>query len=189
MTPHQYDKATRTLRWWYEALADFIIANPNANQNDMSAHFGRRPATISTVIGTDAFKAYFRQRRNAHAEKLDAEVRHKLFKVTNKSLDHMLEVLDKKRDNIPIEILRRVNDSALKNLGYGISSPPGGTTVNVNTTPQHVHVAVSLDDLEAARAALRAAQGPLIDATPDEKASEASGATPVRTYKSLEDLA
>jgi hypothetical protein len=151
---HDFRKATRKMRWWYESLADYMIANPNETQNDIAAAFGRNPATISTVINTDAFKAYFRQRRQHHAEKLDTAVRDKLFKVSSKSLDYMLEVLDKKRDTVPLETLTRISDSALKNLGYGVPSA-APVQVNVNQSPQHVHVAVSVEDLERAREALR----------------------------------
>jgi hypothetical protein len=162
---HEFRKSTRKMRWWYESLADFMVAHPSATQNDIAAHFGRAPATISTIINTDAFKAYYRQRRNVHAEKLDETVRDKLFKVSDKSLDYMLEVLDKKRDTIPLEMLQRITDSSLKNLGYGATPPGAGVTVNVGQ-PSTVHVAVSLDDLEVARAALRRNQEKLIDVTP-----------------------
>ena len=169
---HEFRKTTRKMRWWYESLADFMIANPSATQNEMAAHFGRNPATISTVIATDAFKAYFRQRRSHHAEKLDTVVRDKLFNVASKSLDHMLETLDKKRDTIPLEMLARVSESSLKNLGYGVSPPGGAVTVNVGQAPQSVHVAVSLTDLEQAREALRRSQAPqLVDVTPSDTAS------------------
>jgi len=171
---HDFRKATRKMRWWYESLADFMVANPSATQNDMAAHFGRQPATISTVINTDAFKAYLRQRRAVHVEKLDQSVRDKLFNVTNKSLDHILETLDKKRDSIPLEQLRSLADSSLKNLGYGVTPPGGGVNVNVNTTPQTLHVAVSLEDLETARQALkRNQQSMTIDHQPDEAVRQA----------------
>lgn len=151
---HEAMKASRPMRWWYESLADYMISNPSATQAEIAAHLGRAESTISLVINTDSFKAYFRQRRNVHAEQLDATVRQKLFKVADSSLDHLLTVLDKKRDNIPIEMLQRTADSALKNLGYGVAAP-ATTNVNVNTNPQTVNVAVSLEDLEAAREALR----------------------------------
>lgn len=176
---HEFRKATRKMRWWYEALADFMIANPQATQNEMAAHFQRNPATISTVIATDAFKAYFRQRRAHHAEKLDTAVRDKLFNVSNKSLDLMLEVLDKKRDSIPLEMLARVSDSSLKNLGYGTTPPGNAVTVNVGQSPPSIHVAVSLSDLELAREALRRSQAPkLIDVTPPEEGRPLAEARP-----------
>ena len=128
---HEFRKSTRKMRWWYELLADYMITNPGASQGELAAHFGRAESTISTVINTDAFKAYYRQRRTHHSEKLDATVRNKLFAATNKSLDHILDVLDKKRDTIPLEMLQRVADSSLKSLGYGVT-PPSGVTVNVD---------------------------------------------------------
>jgi hypothetical protein len=152
---HDFRKATRKMRWWYESLADHMVANPSISNAELARHFGRAESTISTVINTDAFKAYYRQRRQHHVDKLDSAVRDKLFQVSNKSLDYMLEVLDKKRDTVPLEMLTRITDSSLKNLGYGVTPPGGAVNVNVNSSPQHVHVAVSLDDLESARAALR----------------------------------
>jgi len=80
----------------------------------------------------------------------------------------MLEVLDKKRDSIPLEMLARVSDSSLKNLGYGSTPPGNAVTVNVGQSPPSIHVAVSLSDLEMAREALRRSQAPkLVDVTPE----------------------
>ena len=52
---HEFRKSTRKMRWWYESLADYMIANPSATQTDIAAYFQRNPATISTVVNTDAF--------------------------------------------------------------------------------------------------------------------------------------
>lgn len=166
------------MRWWYESLADYMIANPTSTQNEIAAYFGRNPATISLVINTDAFKAYFRQRRAQHEAGLDSEVRGKLFKVANKSLDFMLDSLEKKRDSIPLEILHRTTDTALKSLGYGAPAPQG-TTVNVAAPT--VNVAVSVEDLEAARTALRRQQQQVIDVTPEAgSATDSSPSSPSR---------
>ena len=178
---HEFRKATRKMRWWYESLADFMIANPSATQNEIATHFQRQPCTISTIVNTDAFKAYFRQRRAVHAEKIDTTVRDKLFQVTTKSLDHILTTLDKKRDNIPLEILQRTAESSLKSLGYGAAQPAVGTTVNVNTAPPSVHVAVSLDDLEQARMALRRNQMQTIDHAPTSASTSLESASSDRT--------
>lgn len=171
---HDFRKATRKMRWWYESLADYMIANPTASQNDIASYFQRNPATISTVINTDAFKAYFRQRRAQHAETLDTAVRAKLFKLADSSLDHMLAALEKKRDSVPLETLQRTSDMALKNLGYGAGAP-SGVTVNVDQKgPQTVNVAVSLDDLTRAREALRRNQLRVIDNDAAEVRGEAA---------------
>lgn len=170
---HDHVKATRKMKWWYEHLADFMIAHPSARQNDLAAHFKRAPGTISTIINTDAFKAYLRQRRAQYEASLDQEVRGKLLNVANRGLDFLLDGLEKKRDSIPINVLQDVVDKSLKNLGYGESRAPA-VNVNVNQPPSTVSVAVGLEDLEAARRAIRASQEvppppppPIIDVTPE----------------------
>lgn len=163
---HEHRKTTRKMRWWHESLADYMLANPNATQNEIATAFGRQPCTISTIVNTDSFKAYFRQRRDQHAEVLDASVRHKLMNVADKSLDMMLDHLQKKRDTIPLEGLQRNIESTLKSLGYGGNSAPSvAVTVN-NSAPTMIPVAVSVADLEAAREALRRNQMQSLDVTP-----------------------
>lgn len=161
--PKSYDeiKATRKMRWWYEHMADFMIAHPTARQNDIAAHFNRSPGTISTIINSDSFKAYLAHRRREYEGKLDQEVRGKLLNVANRGLDFLLDGLEKKRDSIPINVLQDVVDKSLKNLGYGAADKPSAS-VNVNIAnqqnPASVPVSVGLADLEAARQALRASQ-------------------------------
>lgn len=163
---HEHRKATRKMRWWYEALADFMISHPRATQNEIGAYFGRQACTISTIVNTDAFKAYFRQRRDEHAQVLDASVRNKLMNVADKSLDMMIEHLDKKRDTIPLEGLQRNLETTLKSLGYGAAtSSPVAVTIN-NSAPPMIPVTVSLQDLEAAREALRRNQMRTINPEP-----------------------
>jgi len=150
---------TRKMRWWYEALADYMLANPTALQNDIAAHFGRSAATISLVINTDAFKAYFRQRRNEFQTSLGETVKTKLMNVADKSLDAILDKLEKKRDTIPLESLQKNTEMTLKALGYGNSNGPSVVVNTGSTTHNSVVVPnVSLADLEVARQALRNAQ-------------------------------
>lgn len=164
---HLHRKTTRKMRWWYESLADYMVANPHATQNEIAAHFGRAPTTISTIINADSFIAYFRQRRDKQAEFIDAGVRSKMLNIADKSMDLILNNLDKKRDTIPLELLQRVNENALKNLGYGAAAPGPSTVVNVGQGGgqlQLVPVPVSIQDLEAARAALRRSQTQVLEA-------------------------
>lgn len=163
--PKSYDeiKSTRKMRWWYEHLADVMIAHPEWRQNDLAAHFNRSPGTISTIINSDAFKAYLSRRRREYEQSLDQEVRGKLLNVANKGLDFLLDNLEKKRDAVTIPVLQDVIDKSLKNLGYGqTNSPQPAVNVNIanQQNPSVVPVAVGLADLEQARAALRASQTP-----------------------------
>ncbi len=171
--------ATRKMRWWYEALADFMLANPTALQNDIAAHFGRTASTISIVINTDAFKAYFRQRRAAFQSDLSEGVKQKLMNVADVSLDMMLEKLEKKKDSIPLDMLLKTNESVLKALGYGQTGGGSAVQVNVNTNAATVAPAVTLADLEAARVAFRNSQAaalpPPTSAPAGEEASVVEG--------------
>lgn len=187
---HEHRKTTRKMRWWYESLADFMISNPRATQGEIALHFGRAESTISTIIHTDAFKAYYRQRRDAHSERLDAGVRQKLLKVADAGLELILDKLDKKRDTIPIESLQQTVDSTLKNLGYGVDRPGPGVVLNVNNSqPQFVAVPVGVQDLEIAREALRRNQMRTLEppATAIEDQSDEGGAPPQRDNSSGEE--
>lgn len=163
---HEHRKTTRRMRWWYESLADFMLAHPTATQNDIAKHFGRAVSTISTVVNTDAFKAYLRVRRAEYHATLNEAVKSRLLNVAEKSLDAILDKLEKKRDTIPLDQLNRTTEQTLRALGYG---QPSGPSVVVNTgapQPTTIAVSVSLDDLTAAREALRASQQQAIEPPP-----------------------
>jgi hypothetical protein len=152
-------KATRKMRWWYEHLADYLIAHPDHTQNDAAAHFGRSPSTISVIINSDAFQAYLRQRRTAYVEALDSSVRTKMLKVADRGFDLILDKFDKKRDSIPLESLTKTIEVVTKAAGMH-SDSRGGVQVNVNAPGQQtlIPVSVSLADLQEAQQALRNAQ-------------------------------
>lgn len=161
-------KATRKMRWWYESLADLMIANPKMTQAELASHFGRTTVTISIITNTDAFKAYMRQRRNELQISLDQDVRSKLLRLTGDTLDVMIDKIDKKKDTLPIAELNRTAEMALKALGY-TSDKPSVVVNNAPTQQTTVVVPVSLDDLQAAQAALRASQRQptYVDVTPE----------------------
>jgi hypothetical protein len=159
-------KSTRKMRWWYESLVDFILLHPTATHQQIADHFGKSRGAIDVILATDAFKAYARQRREQYTEHHNNAVHSKILGVANKSMELMLESLERKRDTIPLDLLARINEGALKSLGYGAPAP-AQTVVNVNPSHQTVvPVAVSIEDLEAARAALRRSQGQLVEHAP-----------------------
>lgn len=153
-------KATKKMRWWYEQLADFMLAHPQALQNEIAAHFGRSAGTLSTIINSDAYQAYYRQRRGAYVGALDDRVREKMLTVADKGFDLILDRFDKKRDSIPIDTLNKTVEMALKASGHGAAVGGPGTIVNVNAphSSTMVSVPVSLADLQEAQQALRNSQ-------------------------------
>lgn len=166
-------KATKKMRWWYEHLADFMIAHPEALQNDIAAHFGRAPSTISTIINSDAFQAYLRQRRGKYVEALDSTVRRKMLEVTDRGFDLILDRFDKKRDSIPLETITKTLEVVTRASGFGQQAGGPGVTVNVAPATQTmVPVPVSLADLQEAQLALRNAQNGVRPAPIDAEFTE-----------------
>lgn len=153
-------RTTRKMRWWYESLVDFILVHPTATHQEMADHFKKSLGTIEIVVHTDAFKSYYAQRRAEYNEHHNHAIQSKITNVAEKSMELMLDSLEKKKDTIPLELLTRINESALRSLGYGEKAGPQVVVNNNNnSSPQLVPVAVSVQDLEEARAALRRSQG------------------------------
>lgn len=182
---HAEVKATKKMRWWYEQLADYMLAHPQALQNDIAAHFGRSAGTISTIINSDAYQAYYRQRRGAYVGALDDRVREKMLTVADKGFDLILDRFDKKRDSIPIDTLNKTVEMALKASGHGQQGGPS-TIVNVAPgTQTMVAVPVSLEDLQEAQQALRNSQNNIRPEPVDAEYTEVDGLDPA----DAEDLA
>lgn len=148
----------RTVAWWHEALADWLIQNPDKHAKDAAVVFDTSPSYIYMLKNSDTFKAYFAGRRKEvsagvedKAASMFGTLSDKLAALAEASLD----VLNARMEQValagdkgvmPNEQLLQTADMALKKLGYGVPAPGGGhgpmTQVNVN---------VSADLLAAAR--------------------------------------
>lgn len=161
-------KTGRKMRWWYEALADWMLANPGAKLKDMAAQFNRRPSTISIILATDAFKAYYEKRRAEFNSDLHQRIIAKQHGIVEASMDAMLMALEKKKDTVPLDLLNDIVKTGMENVGL---AQRGSAPVQVNVQT-NVPVTVSVADLEEARMAIRQveqqrlSQPEVIDATP-----------------------
>ena len=118
---------------WYDGIIDDILANPGTTVIATAQRLGRSPGTISAITSSDLFKARWEQRRAAFSMALDLHLSSKLATVAEKALDHTIEQLDKKRDSIPLPILKDIALGSLDRLGYGPkSASPATVQVNVN---------------------------------------------------------
>lgn len=125
--------------------------------SDCAAALGKHLNTISFIFRSDIFQEYYAQRRADHAERLDEAMRAKLSGVASKSLDVIMEKLEKQGDQIPMKFVTELATGALDRLGYAPASP--GVNVNIDTSDRRVvNVAVSAEALTEARDALRAAE-------------------------------
>lgn len=173
----------------WDAIIDYMIANPNASNDDLCKHVGRAPSTISMIINSDLFRAHYAMRRQQFNFRHDGAIMDKTVRIAHAGLDAVLEVLEKRRDKIPLANLQSVTESALSRLGYGAQRPPeGATIVNVNNTQQTVVVPVSKQDLLEAQMAYRQVQrmkevGQLIDGS-----AEGGGQSGVGRVHEIESL-
>ena len=145
-------------RWWYSAIADKMIANPHATLKEIAASLDKTPTTISYIINSDAYKAYLEVRKAEWRERHDFALLDKTARVAEASLDILLETLEKKRSNIPVESVMRVVESSLDRLGYAPKST-NGPAVSVHVQ-QNAVVAPPVDAtlLAEARQAMRAVE-------------------------------
>lgn len=150
----------QSLREWQVQLADYLIANPQPTLRELSAHFRRTPAWISSVIHTDAFKAYLGQRRRELNQAVDAEGGHlQTLKERLESTAHLAlnELSDRLGDTtlamtVPTKDVTRAAEVTLRALGFGPAQGNAPTQVNVEN---NVFV-LTREQLEAARAKRRA---------------------------------
>lgn len=143
-------------RWWYSAIADWMIRNPGGSMRECAAELNKAYATICFIASTDLFKDYLAQRKAEWQEGHDAALRSKLTRVAESSLDAILERVQKQGDKVPIDFLTEVATSSLDRLGFGPKKDPPSVNVQVNNLNQPVVLpSVSPLALEEARAAMR----------------------------------
>ena len=159
-------------RWWYSAIADWMIRNPGGTLQDCAKELGRAYGTIRMIHNTDMFQTYLDERKKEWRHAHDFSLVHKLTKVAESGLDQILETMAKKGDQIPMKMLNELTTGALDRLGYAPAAATPSVQVNVNQDQRkQVMVAAPPALLEEAREAMRIAQekqrgstaGPLLE--------------------------
>lgn len=136
------------MRYRHEAIADMMLANPMANQNEIAEKLGYTPSWLSTVINSDSFKAYYEERRAEWNSELADTAHRKALEVGIHALDKTMEGLDAGEID-PVSAF----DKALQRAGMAPSSRDSGSTQN-NTQVNNYYTATP-GELEEARARMR----------------------------------
>lgn len=145
-------------RWWYPGIADWIIRNPEGKLQDCAQELQKAYSTIAFIVRTDMFQEYLAQRRQQWQKDHDFTIVSKVTRVAEKSLDLLLDKMDKQADKIPMQLVTEVATSALDRLGYGPKAQGASVNVNVNNGQQVVMMPISAAALEEARDAIREAE-------------------------------
>lgn len=117
----------------YDAIIDEMFLDPATNMTAVAKKLGRSPNTVSLIVRSDFFRARWLQRRDKFNEDLSWRLQNKMALVAEKSLDATLDALNT-RTNIPLPVLREINESVLDRMGYNprSGSAPVGPAVQVN---------------------------------------------------------
>ncbi len=144
----------KRFRWWHEAIIDDMIAFPLDTLKDRGQRLGYSVAYLSSLVNSDMFQLFYQQRKAVHVELLHNSLVEKTGAVAGKTLDIMLETLEKKRDAIPFAVLADTATKTLGMLGYG-AKPAPAAVVEVNNNTMNVAPGVTPEQLADARGALR----------------------------------
>jgi hypothetical protein len=153
---------------WYDSIIDDILTNPGTTMKQTAARLGRSATTICSVVSSDLFKARWAQRREQFSAALDERLTRKLATVAEKGLDATIDILEKKRDSIPLPVLNETVKNSLDRLGYGPSPAPAQAVVVNNNV-------VSPEALARARENLRTIEQVVTKPLPDSAGSPAEG--------------
>ena len=146
-------------RWWYDAIADLLIARPDLSIQEIATRLGKHPNTIGAIMKADTFRSYLALRKQEYKAKLDDRILGKTAEIAALGLELIHESLSKRRDAVPLQMLVETTGDALDRLGFGAQKTPtvlidqrGGTNNNV-VLPQ-----ITQAELLEAQGALRRAE-------------------------------
>ena len=120
----------KSVGWWHERFADWLIANPHMKLKDAAREFNVSVPWLSVVKNSGAFKEIFSARSAEHTGQVIsgsvatlAGVREKTETMTELALDALNERLasecDAKQEVVPRKELLDIIDKGMARLGYG----------------------------------------------------------------------
>ena len=110
--------APATWQPWYISISDWMIRNPLGDYRDCAAALNRHPITIRYIVNSDMFQEFHSQRKAKWREAHDFTIMSKMTQVATKSLDLMLDKMEKQADKIPMNLITEIMTSSLDRLGY-----------------------------------------------------------------------
>lgn len=139
----------KTLKWWYEQLADWMILNPSEPLKSAAAIFKVTPNYLYLIKNSDAFREYWEARRKRQEDKVSEVhidrmigVREKITSLADMALDNLMESLEEHQRGARVgapqlshDALLETANMALQKLNYGVPAlPSGGGNAQVNVT-------------------------------------------------------
>ena len=101
---------------WYISISDWMIRNPSGDYKDCARDLGRNILTIRYIIHSDIFQEFHSQRKAKWREAHDFAIVSRMTQVATKSLDLMLDKMEKQADKIPMNLINEIATSSLDRL-------------------------------------------------------------------------
>lgn len=160
-------------KWWYSAISDWMLRNPDGTLASCAAELQRNRHTIYSITSSDTFKRYHQLRKAEYQARHDDILHNKLHELASTSIDQLTAIVKKRGDQVPMQVLAPIAMGALDRLGFNPQqkqAPAPATAVNLTVDNRTVQLpgSVTQQDLEEARMALRTVeqrklQSPLLD--------------------------
>lgn len=134
------------LKYSHEALADYMITNPQVKHGELAIIFERTPAWISTIINSKSFQMLLQQRRDTLVDPvIRATLEERINTLASLSTEVLLHKLSKHPEVVEAQLALQVFEKSSKALGYGLR-PEQNTQVNNNFVVAMPEKASSEDD-------------------------------------------
>lgn len=115
----------QSVRWWHEAIIEWMLQNPDKPQRELAIAFGRSEAWISTIIHSDAFQAVYRERRDAHFARASTSVVQKAEALAHVALDALTDKISANPQAQTPKELRETSEMCMKALGFTARADKG----------------------------------------------------------------
>jgi hypothetical protein len=158
------------VRLRHQAIADWLIANPDRTQNECAAEFRISPAWLSVIVNSDIFREYIQSRLNEVSTPVMFSLREKLLGVAHRAVEKLGAAVDNSQDP---DFLLAAADKTLHRLGYAPTRGPEPVAQTV-TNQQNIYV-VDRETLDGARRRYLAAVGVTTPSLPTPAELSASG--------------
>ena len=126
--------------------------------SDCARDLGRHATTVRYIVNSDVFREYHAQRRAQWRDAHDFAIVSRVTQVAERSLDIILDKMEKQADKIPMQLITEIATLSLDRLGYAPQPKQSPVQVNIDNRQQAMQVPVTAAALEEARDALRAAE-------------------------------
>ena len=147
----------------HAAIVDYMLVNPDQNQNEIARALGFTPAWLSVIINSDAFKMYYESRREEHNTGLHEKVVGKLYAIALDASDVILDALGE--DEVDARLALDAKDKALHRLGYG---PSRGGAVNIQQNNTVHNYPVDKELLQRGRERMNSVHRPALEGIVEE---------------------